>query len=201
MLMLANLSARIAGVLPVQKPKLRFDALPTDRELTESVYLTPPKRKKQLTPEFEGQEILCFSQKNCQSCLETHGPECGLCEQNGKCCTQEQCDPTDISHWHHGNFRLMPIIETFYPTYGPVAGGTVITIEGKNLGRATDLVRYTVEINGVNCSLVMPLNKTGTKIVCKTGRTLGMSANKGRITIMATLIHHLPDFHPTKGRC
>lgn len=53
------------------------------------------------------------------------------------------------------------------PLSGPVEGGTLITIEGSNLGLKEDDVRNKIQIGGSPCSLVE--YEVSVRIVCRTG--------------------------------
>ncbi len=53
------------------------------------------------------------------------------------------------------------------PLSGPIEGGTLVTIEGSNLGLKEEDVRNKIQIGGSPCSLVD--YQVSVRIVCQTG--------------------------------
>ncbi|XP_037069956.1 plexin-B-like [Pollicipes pollicipes] len=62
-----------------------------------------------------------------------------------------------------------PRIDLIYPLSGPVEGGTLLTIEGSNLGRRAADVRDRILVGDVPCALVE--YQVSVRIVCRTGAT------------------------------
>ena len=60
-----------------------------------------------------------------------------------------------------------PRIDVIKPLSGPVEGGTLVTIEGSNLGLKEDDVRGKIHIGNVPCDLVD--YQVSVKIVCRAG--------------------------------
>ncbi|XP_062589043.1 plexin-B2-like [Saccostrea cucullata] len=92
------------------------------------------------------QYLKFFNGYNCVWCGETNG-----CVNNEKC-TKPQICPA-------------PVITKIHPRNGPINGGTVIRIEGKNLGLSI-LDIQSVFVVGRNCSNIKFINQS---IWCTTG--------------------------------
>ncbi|XP_039891728.1 plexin-B2a [Simochromis diagramma] len=71
-----------------------------------------------------------------------------------------------------------PEPRTVMPERGPAAGGTVITIGGKDLDTATK-EDVAVTVGGVPCEVL----SFGTEITCKTGRYRGQKVPSDRLTV------------------
>ena len=109
---------------------------------------------------LDTQEIVVYkcnvlgSYKGAQDCTlcslksKTHG--CGWCPGVG-CVSSSQC-PTSV----HTNSDRCPGPEIFLlrPISGPPEGGTVITIEGSNLGTSVDQLKGRVKIGGQDCKVL-----------------------------------------------
>lgn len=65
------------------------------------------------------------------------------------------------------NATIFDLCSQIKPLSGPVEGGTLITIEGSNLGLKEDDVRNKIQIGGSPCSLVE--YEVSVRIVCRTG--------------------------------
>ncbi|XP_030061909.1 plexin-D1 [Microcaecilia unicolor] len=65
-----------------------------------------------------------------------------------------------------------PEIRKIEPLQGPVEGGTLLTIRGRNLGRRVSDVIGAVSIGGVKCALLEGRYVVSEEIVCQTGRAL-----------------------------
>lgn len=74
-----------------------------------------------------------------------------------------------------------PSITDFYPKSGPIEGGTLVTIEGINLGRtAADLVG-AVQINNFRCDVLPEAYQVASKVVCRTTKAaVGSEAGVGK---------------------
>ncbi|UYV78867.1 plexB [Cordylochernes scorpioides] len=60
-----------------------------------------------------------------------------------------------------------PRIDWIHPLTGPVEGGTLVTIEGSNLGTSLDEIRDKISIGGIPCIPVE--HHISVKVVCRTG--------------------------------
>ncbi|XP_064473244.1 hepatocyte growth factor receptor-like isoform X2 [Ornithodoros turicata] len=91
----------------------------------------------------------CSIYNDCASCMRASDDPlgCGWCD--GRCAHQGECDTTVDT-------AQCPIsIEKVYPTRGPVTGGTLLTIEGDNLGtqHEPDHSSIRVTVGDVVCPL------------------------------------------------
>lgn len=57
------------------------------------------------------------------------------------------------------------------PLSGPIEGGTLVTIEGSNLGLKEEDVRGKISIGNTPCELIQ--YEVSVRIVCRTGRSDG----------------------------
>ncbi|RWS18010.1 plexin-B-like protein [Dinothrombium tinctorium] len=103
----------------------------------------------------------------------SHGgkPDCSLCQTTAKkyecvwcaghCSFVDACKETPAPSCPP------PRIDWIHPLSGPVEGGTLVTIEGSNLGSSEEEVRDKISIGGVPC---VPLEYTvSVRVVCRTG--------------------------------
>lgn len=109
----------------------------------------------------------------------------------------------------HGNVKECPRprIDMIKPLSGPIEGGTLITIEGSNLGIREEDVRGRIRVGDVPCELVN--YEISVKIECRTGAVpREMSApvkvaNEAGYTQSAVLFQYrdikLEGLHPTMG--
>lgn len=86
--------------------------------------------------------------------------QCNWC--NNQCSYNETCS----LHAHLSDCPK-PRIDQFSPLSGPIEGGTLVTIEGSNLGIREEDVRGKIRIGDVPCSLVK--YEISVKIECLTG--------------------------------
>uniref|UniRef100_A0A1I8PJB4 Sema domain-containing protein n=1 Tax=Stomoxys calcitrans TaxID=35570 RepID=A0A1I8PJB4_STOCA len=75
--------------------------------------------------------------------------------------------PSHNSAFHKFNDCPKPRIDMIKPLFGPIEGGTLITIEGSNLGIREEDVRGKISIGSVPCELVN--YEISVKIECRTG--------------------------------
>ncbi|XP_058498972.1 plexin-D1 [Solea solea] len=138
---------------------------------------------------------------DCSQCWgrEDQGHRCGWCENS--CRPRDECQPIRDQ-------CPAPEIHKISPLSGPVEGGTLLTIEGRNLGRRADAVK--VLIGDVPCGLLPELYTISVKLVCVTGwseqdRTdivqvdvdhSGMGASKEKFSY---LVPKLQSMEPRKG--
>ncbi|XP_035511823.1 plexin-D1 [Morone saxatilis] len=99
---------------------------------------------------------------DCSQCWgrEDQGHLCGWCENS--CRPRDDCQPiTDQCP--------APEIHKIFPLRGPVEGGTLLTVQGRNLGRRAGAVK--VSIGDVPCSLLPELYTVSVELVCVTGQS------------------------------
>ncbi|XP_069694411.1 plexin-B isoform X4 [Periplaneta americana] len=102
-------------------------------------------------------------------------PDCSLCvTRNAKyqctwcantCSFSESCMHTPVSECPK------PRIDMIKPLSGPIEGGTLVTIEGSNLGLKEEDVRGKISIGDTPCELIQ--YEVSVRIVCRTGRSDG----------------------------
>uniref|UniRef100_A0A4W6D7T6 Plexin D1 n=1 Tax=Lates calcarifer TaxID=8187 RepID=A0A4W6D7T6_LATCA len=99
---------------------------------------------------------------DCSQCWgrEDQGHLCGWCENS--CKPRDDCQPIRAQ-------CPAPEIHKIFPLRGPVEGGTLLTIEGRNLGRRAGAVK--VSIGDVPCVLLPELYTVSVELVCVTGRS------------------------------
>ena len=66
---------------------------------------------------------------------------------------------------------------------GPRQGGTLVTIEGENLGKSFEDVQSGVTIAGVPCAPEESLYEPAAKVVCRTGSSGSIQSGPISITI------------------
>ncbi|XP_055342712.1 plexin-A2-like [Paramacrobiotus metropolitanus] len=101
---------------------------------------------------------------NCGFCLDLPSEfECGWCEKS--CQVTNQCPGV----WLNKNSTCPnPEIQQFYPSLGPWEGGTLVTIEGINLGKTFGDIASGVQVAGRRCSPIPDRYERTSKIVCQT---------------------------------
>uniref|UniRef100_A0A3B4UG02 Plexin D1 n=1 Tax=Seriola dumerili TaxID=41447 RepID=A0A3B4UG02_SERDU len=99
---------------------------------------------------------------DCSQCWgrEDQGHLCGWCDNS--CRPRVDCQPIRDQ-------CPAPEINKIFPSRGPVEGGTLLTIEGRNLGRRAGAVK--VFIGDVPCILLPELYTVSVELVCVTGRS------------------------------
>ncbi|XP_064383417.1 uncharacterized protein LOC135332039 isoform X3 [Halichondria panicea] len=104
----------------------------------------------------------------CSECIAARiGSEfvCGWC--GGSCEVIQECS-TD-SFFIEGDKCPAPVINSFTPMYGPVEGGTEITVNGTDLGVTfADIQNSTLILGGVTCTPVNTGYMPGRQFVCET---------------------------------
>uniref|UniRef100_A0A3Q3XR60 Sema domain-containing protein n=1 Tax=Mola mola TaxID=94237 RepID=A0A3Q3XR60_MOLML len=97
---------------------------------------------------------------DCSQCWgrEDQGHLCGWCENS--CKPRDDCQPII-------NQCPAPEIHKILPLRGPVKGGTLLTVQGRNLGRRAGAVN--VSIGDVPCSLLSERYIVSVQLVCVTG--------------------------------
>ncbi|XP_011600897.1 plexin-D1 [Takifugu rubripes] len=97
---------------------------------------------------------------DCSQCWgrEDQGHLCGWCENS--CKPRDDCQPIVEQ-------CASPEIHKIFPLRGPVEGGTLLTVQGRNLGRRAEAVK--VSIGDVPCSLLPDRYTVSLELVCITG--------------------------------
>ncbi|KAH8403954.1 hypothetical protein KR215_006911, partial [Drosophila sulfurigaster] len=112
---------------------------------------------------------------DCSLCV-TRDPkyQCAWC--GSSCVYNETCSSSDAAQSNSHNNALLqnecprPRIDIIKPLTGPVEGGTLITIEGSNLGIREEDVRGKITIGSVPCDLVN--YQISVRIECRTRAAL-----------------------------
>ncbi|XP_048738667.2 plexin A3-like isoform X3 [Ostrea edulis] len=131
----------------------------------------------------------------CQNMADTCGecltqPEeytCGWCKKTSQCSLQSSCvSPT--SSWLPNTSNCPdPTITRIYPLTGPKEGGTLLTIEGRDLGKSYEDIVSNVDIAGVLCSPIRKEYVESKKIVCTTGQFHGNEERSDRVRVTVAL--------------
>ncbi|CAJ1084926.1 plexin-D1 [Xyrichtys novacula] len=100
---------------------------------------------------------------DCSQCWgrEDQGHLCGWCENS--CRPRDDCQPIRDQ-------CPAPEIHRIFPLRGPVEGGTLLTIQGRNLGRRAEAVK--VSIGDVPCTILPELYTVSVELLCITGRSV-----------------------------
>uniref|UniRef100_A0A1A8UH63 Plexin-B1 n=1 Tax=Nothobranchius furzeri TaxID=105023 RepID=A0A1A8UH63_NOTFU len=61
-----------------------------------------------------------------------------------------------------------PVIHSIEPLSGLLAGGTLVTISGSNLGQKVEDILHSVSVAGVSCNVLPDLYEISSRIVCRT---------------------------------
>ncbi|XP_041350016.1 hepatocyte growth factor receptor-like [Gigantopelta aegis] len=106
----------------------------------------------------------CRVHPDCDACLTSRDPlKCGWCK--GQCVTRPEC--SHYTDWF--NSQCPPSVFTISPVTGPTAGGTQLTIKGKNFGNPDNAavnVVHKVFISSVPCRVE---KWSSTWLICRTG--------------------------------
>ncbi|XP_048252832.1 hepatocyte growth factor receptor-like [Haliotis rufescens] len=106
----------------------------------------------------------CRVHLDCDQCLTSRDPiGCGWCVD--ACTTRTECSKT--SDWKQA--QCPPSVYKIFPVSGPTAGGTKLTITGKNLGGRRSDVSHTIKISDVVCDVQRGWSPE--KLVCITKAT------------------------------
>ena len=102
--------------------------------------------------------------------------ECGWCgttTMRNSCNFVEDCS-TPIAN--EGSNCPPPVISDFNPKFGPIEGGTTITITGRELGISIDdFAPDSIAVGNVLCTLVNTSYVPGRQILCTTGRLVSLT--------------------------
>lgn len=108
---------------------------------------------------------------NCGLCLALSDKkfDCGWCPAEKQCTRQERCPAFAAADWlDRSQLCPNPVIIDFNPKKGPIAGGTMITIDGVNLGHSYQDVAAAVMAANVRCDVDERKYVTASRIVCRT---------------------------------
>ncbi|CAG6021626.1 unnamed protein product [Menidia menidia] len=138
---------------------------------------------------------------DCSQCWGREAQQhlCGWCE-NG-CRPRGECQSI-------GDSCPAPEIHKILPLRGPVEGGTLLTVQGKNLGQRADAVE--VFIGSVPCDLLPNRYTVSVELVCRTGRSESESTDIVRVHVdqsrtgsskesFSYLVPVLQSMEPSKG--
>uniref|UniRef100_A0A3B4B358 Sema domain-containing protein n=1 Tax=Periophthalmus magnuspinnatus TaxID=409849 RepID=A0A3B4B358_9GOBI len=135
---------------------------------------------------------------DCSQCWgrEDQGHLCGWCDNS--CKPQEDCQPISDQ-------CPAPEIYKIFPLKGPVDGGTLLTVQGRNLGRRAQEVSVT--IGDVPCLLQPLLYTVSEQLVCVTNSSHGemtdfvqVEVNESKVgTSRETFSYLLLSMYPVKG--
>ncbi|XP_046895788.1 plexin A3 [Hypomesus transpacificus] len=118
----------------------------------------------------------CEAQRSsCGQCLKASAEfECGWCLDSRKCLLRQHCPVAEQNWMHHGRHNLRcshPRITKIRPLTGPREGGTLVTIEGENLGLQVREITH-VQVAGVRCIPVPADYISAERIVCDMAEAL-----------------------------
>ncbi|XP_055347712.1 hepatocyte growth factor receptor-like [Paramacrobiotus metropolitanus] len=117
-----------------------------------SFYVVATKNKIMSFP------IGCGMHATCSQCLQaSKRMGCGWCD-TGYCSAKGTCTAAWSTH------KCAPVIETFYPVNGSLAGGTEVTIKGQLFGSRD--ANLTVNIAGIPCQALKKINDN--EVHCET---------------------------------
>ncbi|KAH8398914.1 hypothetical protein KR222_011678, partial [Zaprionus bogoriensis] len=146
---------------------------------------------------------------DCSLCVTRDAKyQCAWC--GSSCVYNETCEyssPNSLNLAQVQHECPRPRIDMIKPLSGPVEGGTLITIEGSNLGIREDDVRGRITIGNIPCELVN--YQISVKIECRTGAALHEMAapikvaNDAGYTVSSVQFHfkdvQLSGLYPTIG--
>uniref|UniRef100_A0A8C6LRJ8 Plexin A2 n=1 Tax=Nothobranchius furzeri TaxID=105023 RepID=A0A8C6LRJ8_NOTFU len=117
----------------------------------------------------------CSAQRDsCGMCLRAERKfQCGWCSGEGRCTMKQHCSPISpyASRWLDLSASSVkctnPRITEVSPVAGPVEGGTLVTIQGLNLGLSFSELEGNVDVAGVSCTPQEDGYIIAEQIVCK----------------------------------
>ncbi|XP_014678000.1 PREDICTED: plexin-A3-like, partial [Priapulus caudatus] len=122
--------------------------------------------------------------RQCGECLRTDAMyACGWCG-GATCSTEKQCRPADWFSLSNDTICPNPTITSFSPSSGPIEGGTVVVIDGYNLGLAFDDVDpyVTVGASACDCGAHRDAYIPARRVVCTVGRSRG-GVTRGHVRV------------------
>ena len=154
--------------------------------------------------------------QDCTLCsLKSRSHGCGWCPKVG-CVSASRCPTRPIQRGEGGQDQCPgPEIFLVSPTHGPPEGGTIITIEGSNLGTSVEDLRGRIKIGGQDCKVLALRNAVEATCVVprqsdfrKPNVTVILLPSNRRKLGSGSMSHRLhyhyldftlSDFSPTKG--
>ncbi|XP_064812730.1 plexin-D1-like [Oncorhynchus masou masou] len=111
---------------------------------------------------------------DCSQCWgrEDQGHLCGWCDNI--CRTGDDCQ-------YMSSQCPDPEITKISPLSGPLEGGTLLTVQGRNMGRRADVVK--VSIGMVPCKILPYRYTVSVQLVCVTGQTFDPTNDNVRVTV------------------
>ncbi|BFZ14638.1 hypothetical protein BsWGS_17677 [Bradybaena similaris] len=129
----------------------------------------------------------CAVYTECDQCLVSNDPiGCGWCQ--GACTTEKECKDALRLWSSKDKASCPPTVKDFSPKCGPTAGGTLVTIHGKNFGGSSDTVQVLIHIENIVCEKE---SHSATSITCKTKQAL--QELSAPVTVKVTDTSYLPD--------
>uniref|UniRef100_A0A4W4DQ77 Sema domain-containing protein n=1 Tax=Electrophorus electricus TaxID=8005 RepID=A0A4W4DQ77_ELEEL len=118
---------------------------------------------------------------DCSQCWgrEQQGHLCAWCDNS--CRPRQQCQPIGLQ-------CPDPSVHKIQPLNGPLGGGTLLTVQGRNLGRGSAEVKVT--IGDVPCDLLPDRYTVSTELVCKTGASSKVASNKVEVRVNGNAMGH-----------
>uniref|UniRef100_UPI00358FF6A5 plexin-D1 isoform X2 n=1 Tax=Myxine glutinosa TaxID=7769 RepID=UPI00358FF6A5 len=120
-------------------------------------------------------EVGSLDCSHCES-RQRMGQNCTWCAPEGLCKWKQNCTASPAP-------CPSPTITKISPQVGPVEGGTLVTVEGLNLGKEFSEVENLVTIGGVPCVLRESDYKPSHRIVCVTGKSENAMSTKLKVVI------------------
>ncbi|XP_040910613.1 plexin-A1-like [Toxotes jaculatrix] len=135
---------------------------------------------------------------SCGMCLKADPRfECGWCIQDKKCSLRQECTGGGNSHlplqlaegggWMHatsGNSRCThPKITKLFPETGPRQGGTMVTIQGENLGLHFRDIQMGVRLGKVPCVPIEKEYVSAERIVCLLNDATGYRVQEAQVEV------------------
>uniref|UniRef100_A0A3B3DBY2 Plexin D1 n=1 Tax=Oryzias melastigma TaxID=30732 RepID=A0A3B3DBY2_ORYME len=123
----------------------------------------PPDSKKTFRNDLMEVYNCGVGSSDCSQCWgrEVQGHLCAWCDNS--CRPRDDCQPNEDQ-------CPAPEIHRISPLRGPVDGGTLLTVQGKNLGRRAERVK--VSIGDVPCYLLPERYTVSVELVCRTGKSV-----------------------------
>ncbi|XP_054164068.1 plexin-B-like [Oppia nitens] len=178
-----NLISSLEGfqcIVEIEGAKERVFARVRDNKVicAESVYTYEEdvgEMKGELTVLWNGDTFIDKTNVTLYKChlLGSHAsrPDCSLCQTRDKkyqCVwCSSQCSYVDSCVDNPAPSCPPPRIDWIHPLSGPVEGGTLVAIEGSNLGLTEDEIRDKVALGGIPCVTVE--YSISVRVVCRTG--------------------------------
>ncbi|XP_052337919.1 plexin-D1-like [Oncorhynchus keta] len=138
---------------------------------------------------------------DCSQCWgrEDQGHLCGWCDNI--CRTRDDCQ-------YMSSQCPDPEITKISPLSGPLEGGTLLTVQGRNMGRRADVVK--VSIGMVPCKILPYRYTVSVQLVCVSGQTFDPTNDVVRVTVnqnamgvskevFSYLVPKLLSMKPSKG--